>query len=147
MRINFWLRKLGKNSVFYIGTMFVSVFVPNKLQFLNIVNRLVNNRLVPWKYLRIPSNTCNSPDSSKIRTDCVWSKESHILMVIQNPATIGKSLKKGSDVAAFAWFNRFPNDLLNLAFLRLKRSDGMRFVTNQSGTEKQKLKKYKVKIK
>ena len=120
MRINFWLRKLGKNSVFYIGTMFVSVFVPNKLQFLNIVNRLVNNRLVPWKYLRIPSNTCNSPDSSKNRNNCVWSKESHILMVIQNPGTIGRRLKKGSE-----------------AFLQLKWSDGMRFKPNQRGTEKQ----------
>ena len=146
MRINFWLRKLGKNSVFYIGTMFVSVFVPNKLQFLNIVNRLVNNRLVPWKYLRIPSNTCNSPDSSKIRTDCVWSKESHILMVIQKSSHYRQKFKEGKwrRGVCMIWF---PNDLLNLAFLRLKRSDGMRFVTNQSGTEKQKLKKYKVKIK
>ena len=67
-------------------------------------------------------------------------------MVIQNPGTIGKKLKKRGEVAAFARFD-LPNDLLNLAFLQLKRSYGMRFETNQSDTEKQKLKKYKVKIK
>ena len=67
-------------------------------------------------------------------------------MVIQNPGTIGKKLKKGGEVAAFPRFD-LPNDLLNLAFLQLKRSYGMRFETNQSGNEKQKLKKYKVKIK
>ena len=39
-----------------------------------------------------------------------------MLMVMQNQGTIGKSLKKGSEVATFARFN-LPNDLLNLAFL------------------------------
>ena len=58
-------------------------------------------------------------------------------MVIQNPGTIGKRFKKGSKVAAFARFKR--TTLLNLAVLQLKRNDGLRFETNQSGTEKQKL--------
>ena len=66
-------------------------------------------------------------------------------MVIQNPGTIRKRFKKGSEVAAFA--RRTNNFIESIAFLQLKRSDGMRFETNQSGTEKQKLKNYKVKIK
>ena len=61
-------------------------------------------------------------------------------MVIQNPGTIGKRVKKGSEVAPFAQSSERAT-LLNLAVLQLKRSDCMRFETNQSGTEKQKLKK------
>ena len=99
--------------------------------FFTIVGRPGNNTSVPWKCLTIPSNTCNSPDSSKYNNNCVWSKESHILMVLQNPGTIGKRFKKGSEVAAFARLN-LPNEQLleSMAFLQPKRSNGMRFETN-----------------
>ena len=113
--------------------LFLSMFRIN-YNFFPIVGRPGNNTSVPWKCLTIPSNTCNSPDSSKYHNNCVWSKESHILMVIQNPGTIGKRFKKGSEVAAFARLN-LPNEQLywiySLSlFLQPKRSDGMRFETN-----------------
>ena len=47
----------------------------------------------------------------KYNNNCVWSKESHILMLKQNPGTIGKRFKKGSEVAAFARLN-LPNEQL-----------------------------------
>ena len=81
--------------------LFLSMFRIN-YNFFTIVGRPGNNTSVPWKCLTIPSNTCNSPDSSKYHNNCVWSKESHILMVIQNPGNVGKRFKKGSEVAAFA---------------------------------------------
>ena len=90
--------------------LFLSMFRIN-YNFFTIVGRPGNNTSVPWKCLTIPSNTCNSPDSSKYHNNCVWSKESHILMVIQNPGTIGKTFKKGSEVAAFARLN-LPNEQL-----------------------------------
>ena len=90
--------------------LFLSTFRIN-YDFFKIVDRPRNNPQVPWKCLRIPSNTCNSPYSSKYNNNCVWSKESHILMVIQIPGTIGKMFKKESEVAAFARLN-LPNEQL-----------------------------------
>ena len=88
--------------------LFLSMFRIN-YNFFTIVGRPGNNTSVPWKCLTIPSNTCNSPDSSKYHNNCVWSKESHILMVIQNPGTISKRFKKGSEVAIWNKLKRYCN--------------------------------------
>ena len=55
------------------------------LPFVKIVNRPSNKPWVSWKYLRIPSNVQgHTPGSRKYHNHRVWSKQSHILMAVQN---------------------------------------------------------------